>query len=87
MPHSVRRVTIGKGFGFNGGESTPGAPMETAGPGVNAASVRSGETRRLAILASSQLPHGRQVPDKRSLRPTQPSRLRRRGPGCNSDER
>lgn len=87
VPHSVRRVTIGAGFGFNGGESTPGARMEAAGPGVNAVSVCGGETRRLASLGSSQPPEGRRIPNKRALRPTQLSRLRRRRLGCNSGER
>lgn len=87
MPHTVGGVTIGKGFGFNGGESIPGARMETAGPGVNAVSVRSGEARRLVSLGSSQPPEGRRIPNKQALRPTQLSRPRRRRPGCNPGER
>ena len=86
MPHTVCGATIGKRFGFIGGGFAPDAPMKTAGPGVNAASVRSGETRRLASLGSPRLPHGRQIPNKQALLPTQLSRLRRRRPGCDSDE-
>lgn len=87
VPHCVLRVTIGKAFGFIGGGFAPDAPMKTAGPGANAVSVRSAETRRLASLGSSQPPEGRRIPNKRALRPTQLSRLRRRRPGCNSGER